>query len=398
MSFIKLYQEYAAEFTDAPAIFHHRLSLLIMSTVLNRRVYLRQGFRNLYPNLWLLILAPSTFYRKTYSISIAKDLIAETEDGLVIPNRFSTEGLSDHLNEHPQAIFMFDEFKDLMAQLNKKYNEDAKGFIMSSYECPNKLSLGLRSKRGKKLPNPDVDMDAGQDKNWILNPFLNIVSASTIEWFRESLSASDIAGGFLPRFFVVKSYPKERSAAWQENNDLEKKEVLINILRRFQTISGEMSITPAARKHFTEWYSNFDQRRRDESGPLAPFYSRLADEYAKKFAMLFAIDRKAGLTIEKEDIDTACGLADNCVNELREILDGTGNSFYEKERRKVEEFLTKNSTSTRVQLYRAVRIRSRILDEIIAELVAGDKISAQKEEAPDSRGAMKTTTIYRWEG
>ena len=397
VGFFRDYVDYCEEFTDAPAVFHQRLAYLVLSSVLNLRVKIRHGHRFFYPNLWLMLIAPSTFYRKSYALSIAKHLVEEIEPNFLIPNNFSTEGLREFLATSAQGMIVFDEFRDLMATISKRYNEDAKGFLMESYDCPPRLTLGLRAKvKGKKkFSTEDLDENGKPERFCIQNPFINIATATTMDWFRASLYAPDIPGGFLPRFFIVQAYPKTKTISWLGSDDSAKRDALVEQLRSYQQVSGEMQITPRARAYQHDWYAAFEKKRSDDNGKIAPFYSRLADEYVKKFAMLNAVERTHGLLIDSDDMAAACAYCDNCAQELGDTLADLDGGAYPQDRRRVEQFLkAQKGKVPRALVYRSTRVRARILDEILSELVTSETVVSSR--APPGKEGGPATTWYEW--
>lgn len=331
-------------------------------------------------------------------------MIEEIEPDFIIPNNFSTEGLRQYLAGSAQGAMIFDEFKDMMALFNKRYNDDAKGFIMESYECPDRLTLGLRAKprddKHKKTTDElaDESIKPKKEKFWIEKPFLNLASATTIEWFRESLNAPDIPGGFIPRFFIVKSYPKTKVVAWQKRDDPVKRERLIELLKEFQSLDGEIQVSKEAVKYYEDWYTAFDAKRRDDTSLISPFYSRLADEYTKKFSMLNCVDRTHALTIEKKDMAEACAFCENCVEELSDTLKDLDATYYSKDRRKVEDFLKSFNgagKASREDICRGTRIRAKVLDEIFRDLEDSGLVSMEKVETGHTSGP-KSAMYYTW--
>src|SRR5207244_3269760 len=90
-TFIDAYVAYAARRTDAPATFHEALALVGLSAVVGRRACLRMTVGNVYPILWVLILASSSIYRKSTSMDLLRDLLGEVDPDLLTPNDFTPQ-------------------------------------------------------------------------------------------------------------------------------------------------------------------------------------------------------------------------------------------------------------------------------------------------------------------
>lgn len=394
MSFIADYTAYASEFTDAPPIFHHRMALMAISIALNRKVGLRQGYGHLYPNLWMILLAPSGFYHKSYAITTAVNLIKRVNPGLILPDDFSREGLIEELALGPKRLLISYEFQTLMGVLGRDYMGGAKALLTELFDNPHDYVRKLKTQKAKKADPDQEDSPGDKQKVVVKEPFLNLIAASTLEWFCESLKNSDLMGGFIARFFIVRSYPKDKSLAWLPPDDAEKKELLIETLSQVHQMNGEMELTQEAKTTYEKWYHIFEKSRRDDTSVVSAFYPRLT-EYAKKFAMLHAVDRAQSLTITKEDIQFGCNLADQCAVEINQMrLHEITNGWYEKERKKVEQCLIMaRGPITRRELCRGTRIRSKTLDEVLRDLEDSGLISVRKEHTANSD---KPSTIYEW--
>src|SRR5262245_61869259 len=105
-----LLQQYVDVFgptTDAPVQSHLFGGFALMAAALGRKVYLRDGAAKLFPNLFVLLLGPSSLYRKSTCVGNAQDSARELEgvpeihdartppgsERLLLPNQFTPESL-----------------------------------------------------------------------------------------------------------------------------------------------------------------------------------------------------------------------------------------------------------------------------------------------------------------
>ena len=399
MSFIKDYTEYVSEFSDAPEIFHQRMALMMISSIVNRKVGLRQGYGHLYPNLWMILLAPSGFYHKSYSISTAINILKKVNPDLVLPDDFSREGLIEELASNSKRLLVAYEFQSLMGALSRDYMGGAKALLTELFDNPAEYTRKLKNKPiTKKRLDPDyVEDPANAQKMVIKEPFLNLIAATTLEWFGDSLKESDLMGGFLARFFIVRSYPKDKSFAWLPPDSSAKREALIDTLNEINQLEGEMKLEPAAAKQYEVWYLKFEKARRDDTSIVSPFYPRLT-ETAKKFAMLHAIDRSRALTITAEDIEFGTDMDDLCAREINQMrLHEITNGWYEKERKRVEQFLISSKNRvTRAELCRATRIKAKTLDDVIRDLIDSEMITVEIETKERKHTNPIEVRFYQW--
>ncbi|MBM2811018.1 MAG: primase, phage related [Chloroflexi bacterium] len=74
-TFVDRYARFACRRTDAPACFHEAMGLVALSVLVGRRAVLRLASGEVYPSLWVLILADSTLYRKSTAMDLARELV-----------------------------------------------------------------------------------------------------------------------------------------------------------------------------------------------------------------------------------------------------------------------------------------------------------------------------------
>lgn len=382
-TFIDLYCTYAEEFTDAPVASHHRVALSIISTIINRKVWLWAGDRKLYPNLWQLIIAPSSFYRKTTAVTIAQRILIEFDETLILPDDFSRERLIDSLAENPVRILTVREFKSFAGLLERDYMAGTQAIITDLFDAP---PVFCRETKGKKPDDKPI-------KKMIYDPFLNILGASTMDWFEDSIKNSDIEGGFLPRFLIVFPGPKQRSIAWQKKHDDAKRNQLMEILKQLNTIEGEIIITEPAKKLYENWYYKFEEIYAN-SKEFSGFYARLTD-YCKKFSILFAINRTLNKTIEEEDMRIACLLTDTYTHDFRQCIGKLSLDAYQRKRKQVLNAIPIHPlTISREKLYMDIRMRGRDLEEIISDLKNGKIVRENTEEFVGENKQIYSRKIY----
>ena len=102
--FTDSYTEYAGEFTDAPKMFHRFMSYFLISTAVRRKAYVVQGHKRIYPNLWMVLLAPSSLFHKSYALSVAGDILRAAITGMTRTNEWSHERPLADLRKRPGDV------------------------------------------------------------------------------------------------------------------------------------------------------------------------------------------------------------------------------------------------------------------------------------------------------
>lgn len=380
MSFLDEYCNYACEITDSPRNMQYYTALSVLSTIINTNIYIKKGIKDVYPNLWMILVAPSSFYRKSYTLSIAEDLIREVDEELVFPREFSPEAFLEILQEKSKGVFISYEFKTLIDIMDRSYMSGMKSMLTELYDCPYVYD--------RKIKDKEIV---------IRNPFLNILSASTLNWLENTICEEDVLGGLIPRFLIVTATKKDKIIPIQPTYDKIKRDQLVSFLRRVMDIKGEMMLEPEAREYYCQWYINHEKFCSDSFVSISPFLSRLSD-YALKFSMISAVESRLSLLITKQDCVFGCKIADYFSRNIIRIFDEEiSMNPKERERRKIEKIIRDHSKEiSKELLLRKTRILIKDLNPILDTLVQSNKVEKKSDRVYTTRGNYVTKETYQW--
>lgn len=391
-NFIKDYRAWGSGLTDAPPMYHYMGAISAISTVLGNQVWVQYGSQKLYPNLYILLLGPSSAYRKTTSINMAKKIVAKVNPDKILPNEFSYEALLDILSRRPQGTFYYSEFHTLAGLLSKDYMAGTKAFLADIYDSP---PVYERKTKGYEIK--------------LENPCLSILSASTQAWFLKGLQEEDFMSGFLARFVILSEMEKLKSIAWPRGSDTVQENDLVRQLKAISELKGEMNVSTQVKMQFIlndgicedlqpvrriyeDWYCETwePEYLNRQSSLFRPFFERLATTCIK-FAMIFAVS-KGRTDILEEDFWEAQKLTEGLANGLL-ILEGEEIVFgkAQAQRKKVRDIIRQSPNTTREYLLRQSRLSAKELDEAVNTLRQSGEIDwvSQRNE-----GARKPVTCY----
>lgn len=270
-NFLDEYTSYASKLTDAPLDFHRFVGYSVMSTVINKGIYFPFGDTRIYPNLWIILLAPSSLYRKSTAIAIGRRILTEFNKNLIFPNEFSQEKILEVLSQQPQGVFYFYEFLTFMGLLQRDYMTGTKAFFTEMYDCP-----------------PDYSRVTKGQSFYIKDPFINILSATTLDWFLEQVKEGDMAGGFLPRFVIIPALIKPKSMPLPPIVDSKETTRIRALLYTFSDRTGPMHFNAEAEKEYLLWHHQFEAGFHQADKRIQAFLVRLVP-YLLKFSMLEAL-------------------------------------------------------------------------------------------------------------
>ena len=136
-----LYSYYAMmqNCTDAPDNYLAASGLQILAFSL-RHLEMLFGSQRLKPNLWVVLVGPSTNFRKTTVLNSARDLILANNSGRAFPESTTPEGLAQHMadndSELAQGCFFWPEIVSGTQELRKKLYAGHEGASNQSLRQP----------------------------------------------------------------------------------------------------------------------------------------------------------------------------------------------------------------------------------------------------------------------
>ncbi len=222
---LKTYLDYAHAISPmTPDIFHESAGLWLASTVIARRLCLPMSFGNIYPNLFIIWLAPTTLYNKTTGLNIARGIAQKSFPFLLAPQNSTPESfLSDMAGREPtnfedmsdqekilwrqerdfcsQKGLVLDEISGLMAGARREYNAGLMEAFLRFYDCD---PLYVRSTRS-------------QGRVTVQNSYLSLIGASTPASMIDYLKDEHLwSMGWWPRFAILLA-AEAKDVQWQRS-------------------------------------------------------------------------------------------------------------------------------------------------------------------------------------
>src|SRR3990167_1044065 len=362
VNFLDSYYEYASHVTDAPVKFHEFMALVTAGIVMARHRYFQFGHQRIYPNFYLVILAPSSLFRKSTALSISQGMIRAIDPMRVYPSDFSQEKIMETLKETPTGAFYYYEFKSLMELMNRDYMASAKSFFTELYDC-NDMGVARISKSFE-----------------IKDPCCSIIAATTSDWFTESIKRGDVEGGFLGRFIFVYSKVKLRDDSIPPDPDIKKWAECMQELRSIQgTDDCRMTLSPEARERYDVFYRTFAKKYEDMNHSYRTLFARL-NIYCIKLAMVLETCTSRESTIGIKTLEKAIYLV-SWLTETTIKLCQSELSFSksESQEKKVLAYLEDRKTAPRSEVLRASHLSSKEMDSVINTLVAKELVILGKK-------------------
>ena len=389
-NFLEGYARYASELTDAPEHFHRFIGYSVISTIVERRVWMPYGKFPLYPNLWMVLMGRSGGIRKTTSMNMGRHFIYKFKQKLVMPDEFTQEGIFKTFGAQAQGTLYFSEFGAFLGMLEKDYNAGCKHFLTELYDCPDS--------RTKQLSGGPL---------LIKDMYLGIVGCTTLEWFTEKLKANDIAGGFLARFLLIPGGKKTKVLTMPPEDDPVKDQALSTELARLDAFiirvlldpkrgkdRGKLALSPQARVCYDAFYHSMDSEIQGKDPQVVAFFERLLP-YSLKLSILNAINELSP-TIEEGHFRKAMKDVLWVYSHLNELTENFTYSPQDQLRLKVQTFIKAaypESVNRSTLLNNIRNLNARSLEAITETLEQADRISVAFDT---STSHTKKSLLYKW--
>ena len=376
------YLSYLSPTIDAPEPFGIAcgFSCLSMSC---RNLQIQYGQNQIRPNLWIGIVAPSTRYRKSTSIGVARRTMESAEPGIIFPDTYSPEAFVDHLaNERPYGCFVWGEMKSVLSAFEKSYMRGHLEDLTYLSDCPDTWNRKTKTSGLIRVERP----------------FVSIIASSTQEWLNQCLTEGDLKGGFLPRFLWVIVNEKSKFFAWPEEPNLDIQIQLEDrLLRMVKIFDGDMTIVKNSKDLFCDYVTQLDKNSISQlefEGILSAFYSRLGI-YTLKFAMLYQADIQATRDpnnkermITVEAMQYAISWSEYLKQNISDLLGNTAFNELMANRIRVLKLIQAKPGIARSETLKYSRLSKRDFDEAIATLIESEQILNQVEQ---TQGRPKTS-------
>ncbi len=348
----------------------------MVGAALGNRVFYRFGDISMRPNIWCLIVAPSSSCRKSTSIAIGQRLFERSLGHRTLPSAFSQEAFMGILDGNPEGLIFSSEFLDLIGCVKKPYNDGLMGFMSDMYDCPPRYTRTLRKQTFT-----------------ITNPSLSILAATTVEWMVEKIDPEDWAGGFIPRFLLV-PFMGERTKfmALPPPADNVVASQLEAELGLFSECFGEFKLSPEVIKQYEEWY--FRHSSREGMPPMFSGSQHRMATTALKLAMIYhAMADRRSVRGEAYISSEAMKMATDDIGELFGLLcsltnDRVAFTSFERDKNTILQILVSRGGSLgHSKLLKYSRMRAFQFKGLMDTLMESGVVLAKSERS--ANGAYK---------
>jgi uncharacterized protein DUF3987 len=224
--------------TEPPTVFHFFVAAATIGATLGRNVLFDKGAYKVYPNLWVMIIAPTGSCRKTSACNLGTGLYVKAGGTLLGGDKPTPEALVDSLKDSPNAVGLL-YAPELAVFLGKqKYQEGMVPLLTALSDCPDLWS-------SKTIGRGEISLT---------NVGLSSIFCSTIDWIQTGIAKDAFGGGFMSRFLFIVQESTPRSFPLPPPLNDEVRKSLIGRLQGYRHRRGRFTMSPEAEAWYTLWY------------------------------------------------------------------------------------------------------------------------------------------------
>lgn len=272
------------ENTEVPPRFAMWCGIGSLLGALERRVWLSQGVFNVYPNFYFILVAGSG-QKKSTPINYVDKLLRRVKSGPnMVAQKVSPEALITALKQTPKS------------EDNKVLKQRCGGIVLAdeltTFIDRGSIERGLIPVLTKLWDCTNFEYQTlSRGTETISDGYLSLLGGTTIELVRNALPKDSIGGGLTSRMIFIYEDKLSPPVAWIEvsNNTKDQEVALVEHLAKVVRLSGEISISPEAKKRFTEIYNHRYYHSRFRHDPTLQGYENRRSVHLLKVAMAFMV-------------------------------------------------------------------------------------------------------------
>lgn len=277
--------------TEPPTVFHFFAGMAAIGSSLARNVFFDMGAYQIFPNLCVVIVAPSGKCRKTSACNIGVGLYRAV-GGHVLADKTTPEALVSAFQDRSSATGLI-YAPELAVFLGKqKYNEGMVPLLTALFDCPKEWSSSTIMRGDSQLRNVAI----------------SFLVCSTMDWIQGAIPRDAFGGGFMSRLLFVVQNDTPRSFPHPPPMDKAIERSLKDRLFSYGRMRGRFDITKEADEWYVEWYGRRSETVSSEK-QFAGYVERKAD-HMHRIAMILTVaelppDQFVGLTLTLDKMQRA---------------------------------------------------------------------------------------------
>lgn len=312
MSWIQEIMESTKEM-ETPRSFWYWSGLATISAVVKDNIWLsRGGAYNLYPNIYVMLLAGSAL-KKGPPIGLSKSIVRAVNNTRVIAGRSSIQGIMKKLST-------------AQTEPGKPINTKSTGYVVASefssslVEDPAAFNV-LTDLYDRHYNAGEWESLLKSETFNLKDATLSMLVATNDPHLRDFVKEKDIYGGFFGRMFVIKEESVARlNSLVDQLEHPPAPEKFVPYMKEISLLKGpfkNLSTTEPTGRMYNDWYHEFytkvrQQRVEDPTGTIGRF-----GDSVLKVAMLLSLSESPNLEISMSAMEEALSVSDKFMEGIK---------------------------------------------------------------------------------
>jgi hypothetical protein len=379
-NWIETYLKFTQE-TEAPRNFHFWTALFTLAGAMERKVTLDMGLFEWTPNLYVIFVGKPGIVTKSTTLRIGENLLLET--GVKFgPKSMTWQALIGAFQDAQKMVQApgldpIADPHDIQASLTFFVSELG-NFIDTKDRALMDFLVEIWD--GQKGPWERRTVSHGSVK--LMNPWINLIGATTPSWLQSNFSADMVGGGFASRMITVYGAEKRKLIAYPGYSgtglDETLRAPLIKDLQHIHSLVGTMRLDDEAIAWGEQWYidHNLYMKTHNEGARKADYLAR-RQTHLHKIAMIWSIARSDSLKITKGDLVKAFEILKIVEKDLDFVLSNVTNSqFQARNKQEVLAIVANGHAIEKSEVYRKLYafMSYRDFDNAITDLMQAGHI------------------------
>lgn len=334
------------------------------------------------PNLWILLLGPSTIFRKSTSLAIAAKVLREVDDKVFLPTDFS-----------PQSLVA--EFSRRNACAGFLMRDEVSGFFHTVKRAD--FMAGVKELLIKLFDGDSFRRRLRHEEFAVNSPYFVWLGGAVTEKFLDAVTEEDVFSGLLIRFILVRPESKtiDRPLRYESPQLDDDREALVRELKAFRELLqepwflflGDYLVSGDAPKFFVmgrETLARFNHfvEGLEKAGLKDPVVEKLNSRIgplALKLMILFSLNHPDSLDLRLNtiQIDHRVALksihwADVFRQHLSTTLIGIGRTRKERLYEKALDLVRRTPGISRSRIMRRLRLNAQSMNDLEQTLIQRD--------------------------
>lgn len=264
------YVAFARTHVNSPVSFHRLSCLWLLSNLLGRNCVSTLGNSPVFPNLWTILVGPSTVVQKSSTTYFARGLLNEVipDQDPIAATSFTPEGfmrvLAERDEDYITSAIYYDEIAALFDAIKSKdFMSTMRDTLINIHD------------------NEKMVYEKSKESTRVENSYVTLIGNTTAVRLAELLSWRDIESGFLIRFLIALETSGEpfKDRDYESTRDDRQRREFI---KRFKRIYKRWKKTWAIPlEDETQWLKPKNKRQRSYQFRMPPLVLKRYNEFSK---------------------------------------------------------------------------------------------------------------------